>query len=257
MPNFRIAIDIKEITKELDDFKKEVEREVIQGVKSLAHMTHAKLRELARDELGSLNKKYQEAIEFINPEDNMWIVNLKEEAMFVEEGRKSGFMSELLDGKSSKTSKEGKKYAIIPFEHSKGPSEQSSQARKLTDEIKTFLKRKNVNWQKIEYGADGSPRIGLLHRFDIPSARSKGKLTPKSRDPLLKGVAIYQTKTESGNVRRDVMTFRVIHEDHKEEGKWVHPGMEGKKLMDKVYEWALKEWDSTILPSILQEYDKK
>jgi hypothetical protein len=252
--NLKLEIDVKELTKEFGDIKKQVEKDIVQGVKVLASMTHAKLREEARDNLGSLAKKYQDAIEFINPEENLWIVNLKEEAMWIEEGRVSGFMEGLLNGKSSKTSKDGSRYAVIPFEHSKKPSEQSDKAKSLSEDIKTFLKQNKINYKKIEYGADGSPRLGLLHRLDIPSARSKGQLTVESKDPLLKGVAIYQNKKKDGSIRRDVMTFRIISEKHRGEGKWIHPGLEAKNLMDKVYEWALRTFDTDILPSILNQY---
>jgi hypothetical protein len=251
MSDLFFNIDVKDLTKSLKEERKKAESQIINGVRSLASMTHAKLQEEARDSLGSLSKKYQNAIEFINPEENLWIVNLKEEAMFIEEGRKSGFMSELLSGRSSKVNKKGERYAIIPFEHSKSPSEQSQKARKLSEEIKTFLKGQKVSWKKIEYNSDGSPRIGLLHRFNVESARP----TPHSKDPALKGVAIYQNKKSDGSVRRDVMTFRIITEKHREQGKWFHPGMEGKKLMDKVFDWAIYEWEQTVLPSILKDYE--
>lgn len=250
MSNLKLEIDIKEITKEFAELKDKIQKEVIQGVEALASMTHAKLREEARDNLGSLAKKYQNAIEFINPEENLWVVNLKEEAMFIEEGRKSGFMNELLTGKSSKVNKDGQRYAVIPFEHSKNPSEQSEKAKKLSEDIKSFLKQNKVSYKKLEYGPDGSPRVGLLHRFDIKSARP----SPKAKYPALQGVAIYQTKQNDGSVRRDVMTFRIISEKHREEGRWVHPGLKAEKLMDKVFEWACREWEQTVLPSILNEY---
>ena len=106
--------------------------------------------ELARDELKSLSRMYMDNVEFSNPAPNFWVVTLKEPAMWIEEGRKSGFMQELLDGKSSKVSKEGKKYAVIPFEHSKKPTEQSFKAQQLANQIKDVMKQKGLNWQKIE-----------------------------------------------------------------------------------------------------------
>jgi hypothetical protein len=170
--------------------------------------------------------------------------------MFIEEGRKSDFMDELLRGKSAKTNKKGEKYAIIPFEHSKAPSQQSSKSLELSNQIKAEFKKRKIAWKKLELDSNGSPRTGLLHRFDISSE----KPSARAKNPALQGVAVYQTKTNEGNVRRDVMTFRIIHEKHKQEGLWNHPGMEGKKLMDEVFDWAKEQWDNLILPEIIDKY---
>ena len=251
MSNFRFDVDIKELTKGFEDLKKKVTQDLKNGVENLASMTHAKLREIATDELGGgLNKIYQENIEFTNPEENLWVVTLKEKAVWIDEGRKSGFMEELLRGKSSNTNKKGEKYAVIPFEHSKKPSEQSTKAKELSEQLKSEFKKRKIPWKKIEVDKDGNPRIGLVHRFDVASE----KPSARAKHEALQGVAVYQTKTEGGKVRRDVMTFRVISEKHREEGLWMHPGMEGKHLMEKAFEWAQKEWKDTILPSIMSQY---
>jgi len=249
---FNIHIDVAELTKEMGALKKEVEQTLIQSARSLASMTHAKLGELATEKLGSLASKYKNEIEFSNPEENLWVVTLKEAAMWIEEGRKGGFQEELLRGKSAKTAKDGSRYAVIPFEHSKPLSEQGSKARELSGQIKAFLKDKGISYKKIEYNADGSPRVGLLHKFDIESARPSAR----AKDPALKGVSIYQSVAESGQVKRSVMTFRVISDKHRAEGKWFHPGMDGKKLVDQVHDWALREWENTILPSVFKEFNK-
>ena len=249
MAIFRIEVNIDEITKEMTTLKKEITETVNQSVQSLASMTHAKLNELADENLVSLRQKYKNEIAFDNPEEGLWVVTLKQPAMWIEEGLESGFQEGLLHGRSSKISKDGKRYATVPFEHSKPSSEQSSKSRELSGQIKDFLKQKGISHRKIEYGADGSPRLGLLHKFDIPSA----KPTSKSKDPALKGLAIYQKMTEEGSVKRSIMTFRTITEDHRGEGKWYHPGLDGKKLVDKAFDWALNEWENTILPSIMKD----
>ncbi|HLD91707.1 MAG TPA: hypothetical protein VI911_11970 [Patescibacteria group bacterium] len=250
MSNLKLDIDIESIVKDFKEVKKQVEAELVQGVQALASMTNARLYEVSRDGLKSLRKKYQDAIEFTNPEANLWIVSLKEEAMFIESGRKSGWMSELLNGKSAKTSKDGKKYAIIPFEMSKNPSEQTPKAQDLTNQIKAFLKQQGVSYKKIEHNQDGSPRLGLLHKFDIDSARP----SPMAKDPALKGLSIYQHKMSDGSIKRQHMVFRIIHESHQSQGKWVHPGLEAKNFMDSVFSWACEQWEQTILPSILKDY---
>lgn len=251
MADLRFDIDIDAITREFRDVKKEMDKELKSSVRGLASMTHAKVLELATNELRSLSKMYKDNVSFQEIEENLWVVSLDEKALWIEEGRKSGFMEELLNGKSGKTNKQGEKYAVIPFEHSKNPSEQSSQARDLSNLIKAELKRKKIPYRKVEYHPDGSPKLGLIHRFDVKSARLK----EHHKDEPLKGVAIYQRKDKAGRVQRDVMTFRVIHENHREEGKWVHPGREGDKLMDKAFKWAMNEWENKILPEILGRHE--
>jgi intein/homing endonuclease len=142
------------------------------------------------------------------------------------------------------------KYRVIPFVHSKNPSEQAPKAQVLAQQIKSELKKQGINWKKVEYGADGSPRTGLVQRIDIESARP----SPKAKTDALKGVAIYQTKQANGSVRRDVLTFRVVSEKQKAEGMWVHPGREGDHLMDEVFQWAQKTWEEDILPAVVNKY---
>jgi len=251
MSDLKFEIDVNTIASEFGEMKKQVSKDLKDSVGNLASMTHAKTLELADEHLSSLSNMYKENVSFQQIEENIWVVSLDEKALWIEEGRKSGFMEELLNGKSSKTNKKGEKYAVIPFEHSKNPSDQSSKARDLTNQIKAELKKQGVNYRKPEYNADGSPKLGLIKRFNVESA----KLKPTDKSSPLQGVAIYQ-RMEGNTVKRDVMTFRVITERHKEEGKWVHPGREGDKLMDKAFEWAMQTWENEVLPDVLSSYAK-
>lgn len=250
MPTLKFDINVDAIISSFDGIKTGLKKDITSAAENLANMTHAKLLELARDNLKSLYKMYSENVEFSNPAPNIWVVTLKAPAVFIDDGKKRGFMSELLDGKSSKTSKDGQKYAVIPFEHSKPPTEQSPKAQNLANEIKSALKQKGISWKKIERDESGSPRLGKLHTFNIESPRLKDI----HKTPATYGVSIYQRQTKTGKVKRDVMTFRVITEKHESEGLWMHPGMEGKKLMEKSLEWAMNTFDKEILPAILEKY---
>jgi len=215
MANLIFEIDPKDITDKITAIKDTTENDVIKSVEHLAAMTHAKAHELARDHLSSLSQTYTDNLEFSNPSENLWIVILKNPAMWIEEGRKSGFMEELLNGKSSKTNKKGEKYAIIPFKHNANPTQQSPKAQALANEIKNEFKKRGIPWRNLEKDARGDPKIGKLHRFNVDSAR----LSDKHKSPATHGVAVYQTKNDKGQVRKDIMTFRIIHEKHREEGK--------------------------------------
>lgn len=255
MSNLKFNIDVDRLSKQFDNLKEEVKADLTKGVENLANMTHAKTLELATEELTSLSKMYKDNVEFSNPAPNFWVVTLKEPAMWIEEGRKSGFMEELLNGKSGRTGKNGK-YAIIPFQHNKNPTEQSAKAYDLAKEIQYELKKKGVNWKKLELDSEGSPRLGRLHTFQFENTQA---LAQKDihKNPLTKGVSVYQTKQKDGSVRRDIMTFRVISEKHRNEGLWVHPGRKGNKIMDKAFEWAIHTWEKDILPAIFEKYNGK
>ena len=252
MSDLKFEFDINAVTSSFGQIKKAVDKDLKKAVGSLAAMTHAKTVELANAELKSLSKMYKDGLSFQQLEDNLWVVSLDEKLLWIEEGRKGGFMEELLNGKSSKTNAQGEKYAVIPFEHSKDPSQQSSKAKELTNQIRSELKKRDIPYRgKLEYNNDGSPKMGLLHKFNIESARLK----EHHKDEPLKGVAVYQRMNEkTGKVQRDVMTFRVISEKHREEGKWIHPGRVGDKLMDKAFTWAMNEWEQKILPEVLGKY---
>jgi len=254
MANLKFEIDVSSITSQFLELKKEVETTVKEAAGGLAASTHAKLLELASTELGSLSTKYKDSITFEQLEEGLWIVNLDAKAVWIEDGRKSGFQEELLSGKSSKRNKKGERYAVIPFEHSKPPSQQSTSAKALTDQIRDYLKKNNINYKKIENNADGSPKLGLVKRFNVESA----KLKPNHKDSPLQGVSIYQRiDKKTGKVQRDTLTFRIISESMRGTGKWEHPGMQGAHLMIKTLAWAEYEWETKILPAIMEKFNGK
>jgi hypothetical protein len=250
MSDLKFSINSEEIAAMFGDLKKEVEEALNKGVEKLAAMTHAKVAELASENLGSTRKKYLDALDFKEVSPNVWVVSLDESALFIEDGRKSGSMIDDLLRNGAKVSKDGNRYRAIPFEHSKPKSQQGPKARDLTNQIRSALKSENIPYKKIEYNADGSPRVGKLHSLNIPSA----KPSAKASHPALSGVTIYQTKTASGSVRRDIMTFRIVSDKQKEEGKWFHPGLEAKNFMDKAFNEMVEIFEREIMPQILETY---
>jgi len=255
--DFKIEIDAKGIAKEFGKLSQEVEQSVTKAVEAVSMATHARAGEMAKEKLGSTQYAYIDALSWKKISDGFWLVELDmKKAGWIEEGRKSGFMEELLRGKSAKTSAKGKKYAVIPFKHNKSEVEgQTKKGEQLMGQIKEFLKEKNISPKELELNADGSPKRGLLHKFDIDSA----KPSLKAKYPALKGVSIYQREhtdphTGEKKVKKDIMTFRVITEDHKAEGRWNHPGSKGAFIIDEVYQWASTYFDTVALPSVLEKF---
>ncbi len=140
---------------------------------------------------------------------------------------------------------------MIPFSHSKAPSDLTEKHKELVAQIKSELKKRKLTYKKLEVDANGSPRIGTLHRFNIAS----DKPSANASHPALHGVTIIQNKGSDGNVRRQVMTFRVISDNPTTKNKWQHPGLEARHFFEKAFAEAEAEWPA-VLDEILQRYSQ-
>jgi len=160
------------------------------------------------------------------------------------------------------------RYIVVPFQHNKGATQQTAAQTTLTDTIKSEMKKRKIPYGKLEHGADGKPKTGLLHSFDImknpiktaPGAGSgHGPIGAVKQGatgiPHLQGVRVYQTKIKDAkgkeSVKKSIMTFRVASSKMKGQGRWVHPGLEAKRFLDEAASWALKEFESRIKDQIL------
>jgi hypothetical protein len=228
----------------------EVEQDLQKGVANLAAITHAKVAELASTELHSSRKTFMDSLGFEEVVPGVWVVSVDEKGLFVEEGIEANkdMKPDLLKG-ATKTSKEGYKYRSIHFDHGAPPSQLTGYAQGVVAKIRAKLKKEGVPFKKIEKNPNGSPRLGKLHTFDFG-----GEVPGRGNTPIMKGINIYQSITKSGNVRRDILTFRTVSGGPKSADKWFHPGLQAKKFLDQAATWAEKEWEDKILPEILDKY---
>lgn len=247
--NLKFFVNAEQLASQMNSFKEEAQKAIEDAVKQLSAMTHAKVVELAQEKLKTTRKIYTNNLDYAEVAPGVWVVSLDQPALWIEEGRKSGSMVEDLLRNNAKTAKDGSRYKAIPFEHSKKPSEMDPFARNLVAKIKSELKKANIPFKKLELNPDGSPRTGKLHTMNISSPHPSSRASHEA----LAGLTIYQTKTSKGNVRRDIMTFRVVSSKH-EGKKWIHPGRDGEKFFEKALEWAEKEWESSILPQIMERF---
>ncbi len=247
--NLKFFIDAEALAATLKEFKEEAEKAIEEGVKNLAAMTHAKTIELANEKLKTTKKLYTDNLSFQEAAPGVWVVALDEPALWIEEGRKQGDMTEDLLRKGAHTAKDGSRYKAIPFDHGKPSSQQSDFSKGLVAQIKSALKKANIPYKKLELDRSGSPRLGKLHTLNIASPFPSSRASHQA----LAGLNIYQTKTAKGNVRRDIVTFRVVSSKHKG-SKWIHPGREASKFMDEALSWAEEKFDSEILPQIMEKF---
>lgn len=246
----KLNIDAAKIAESFKDFALEVEQDIQKAVGQLAAMTHAKVVERASEELGSTRKKFMDSLGFEEVAPGVWIISIDESGMFVEEGIEANkdMKPDLLKN-GAKTSKTGNRYKVIPFDYGKAPSQMTGSTQQLVSQIKQALKKENVSFKKIERNSDGSPKVGKLHELNLGGPR-----LGKGNTAALKGLSIYQSMTKSGNVKRDILTFRTVSSGPASAGKWHHPGMEGKKYLEWALEQATKEWETEILPKIMEKW---
>jgi hypothetical protein len=248
--NLKFNIDAAAIAEAFKDLAMEVEQDLEKGIANLAVMTDAAVKEMVQNELHSSRETYLENLSLLEVSPGIWVVSLDQPALWIEEGIPEQFDMKpglLKDTQASPTT--GRRHKVIPFEHSKAPSKLTPYAQNVVDRIKRNLKKDKINFKKLEVNDDGSPKRGLLH------TKNYGGETPgKGNTPVMEGVSIYQSVTKTGNVRRDILTFRTVSDGPNQKNKWIHPGLDAKKFMDKAFEWAMKEWEDTILPEILAKY---
>ena len=252
----------------IENFKQKMEDEV----ENLVQETHLFMIEQAQKKLNTTQDIFINAISVDNVGDGIWEFKLDKSAQWIEEGLPAGF--DMLDGLlASSKAKQGKngKYVIVPFKHSKG-GKMSPQQQALVRKIKSELKSRGATLKKIERNPDGSPKTGLIHKFDIQTAdriktgKGAGKalaadIVPKGHQgaagrPYLWGVRVYQKmeERESGgtSVRRDVMTFRTASESQRGR-KWIHPGLKAAGIFEDAMERAREKLAQEILPKVLSD----
>ncbi len=251
MSNLKIKIDTDAIAKQFGNYALEIKEDLMKGVANLAAATKAHVVDQAQQELTSATfMKFEKSVGMEDVVPGIWVVSIDEKALWIEEGLEPNFdMKPGLLKNATKTSKDGYKYRAIPFDQGKSKSSSTGYEFNLRERVRTALKKENIPFKKIEKNPNGSPRIGLLHKLNLG-----GEIPGKGNTPVLQGVSVYQTLTKTGNVRRDIMTFRTVSDGPKSSGKWIHPGYDAKKFLDKAQTFAEKIWEEQMLPQILSKY---
>jgi hypothetical protein len=289
----KININTKDILDACKDSVEDAKKQLSKSVGDLAIATQKHILELADAELSpSLKqifrgKENEHNIRLDTISSNVHVITLSGSAYWIEEGIEPGTDQKtdkwLFKSKSTKTSKDGYRYLVVPFEHSKAPSTQTGYEKNLTDRIKFELKAQNkirksnglptIPWAGIETDKHGKPKEGLLHEFNFTGSKAKSSWSHNPLDKLRVYQAVEKdaqgnaklTKGGKAKVSRSWMTFRTASENPKpnpETGvspkeKFIHPGFTAKKFMDKSAEWAEQEFYNKILPGIFAKWGDK
>ena len=259
MPTLNFDIDFGPILRAHEDQIESLQRDLQAGAQALAASTHAHVLERAAEVLHSRHDAYRKACHLEQVAENVWAITVDREALWIEDGQPAhSMLPDLLGSPKAKTAADGSKYIVIPFDHGKAPTRQTAEQRSITGMLRAELKARKIPWKGIEKHGDGTPKLGLLHKFDFggpqrgPTAHNVGWSSP-----VLDGVRIYQNvvRTASGGerVQRDILTFRVASSKHAGL-KWNMPSQEGVKLLDEALTWAQDHWEREVLPTILDRY---
>lgn len=296
---FRIKIDISEVAAKLRQTREVIENDVKEAVENLSVQTHAfivnQANQIFKEDnfkrqyylgLGEFGQKAKgestkndmidttaKNVRWIKIADGIWMVELDEQAEWLENGRQATFMGEdwwLLKPGKAKTAKDGSKYRVIPFKQMDGKKDAPGVKPFFGQMIRNQAKRQKVSLTKIETNPDGTPKLGVIHKLnmtptgnqqDSPSLFSMPRteemaaasgLKPHSGIYKLKGAAVIQRKDKKGKVKKETVVFRVISSKHKAEGRWMYPEVQGANLFPQAEKWAMQQWDKMV-----QDFERK
>ena len=257
-----LKLDLTPLIQYVERFKKTVVSDVKKSIESLAKDGHNHITEKAQNKLHSFRDEYLKSLNAPHQiDDFVWMITLEDKAEWIETGRdqpfdmKPGLLNTVGPGKKpAKEAKDGSRYRVVPMNQGKTPSQMSSgnkgYEQNMVNLLKSELKKKGIPYKKLEIDPrTGSPRLGKLHSLDIDSY-----IPGKGNTPQLKGVTIYQTKQKDGSVKRSITTFRTVTDKPDQKDKWIHPPVEAKNFFEETRVWLENEWQSKILPSLLDKY---
>jgi len=245
---YSIEEAFRSLEKDLKTFSQETQKKAKQSVQIVAAQAHGMIVQKA-SKLKSTRKMYLENLNIMNidsSENNeVWAVVLYQPAKFLEDGQpRHNMLDYLTKGPKAKTSKDGHKYAVIPFEHSKPSSQTSLAQQKIANYVKSELKKRGLD--KTVMNGD-KPAVGRVATLNLTG---KGSPYSKFNKPLLHGVTVYQkvvtSKSGKQTVKRDTFTFRVASEKQRGSGLWDHPGRQGLNAFDETAKELDTIWDNLI-----------
>lgn len=281
---FYLNLDISDLLRLDQNLVPAMERAARAAAEQLSAQTHAHIVERVQAKLRSTREKYLENLGMQQVDGNTWVIQVDQPALFIEDGLPPNFdmIDSLLDDSprpgaknkptgKTKTAKDGSRYRVVPFEHSKAKTRQTPAQTSLTDTIKSEMKRRGMpGIGTLEVDGNGKPKQGLVRSFSIRNQPVKTSVGPGQGKgpmgavrqgptgiPFLQGVRIYQKTMKDGKgkdvTKKAVMTFRVVSTKHKGQGRWIHPGLQARKFLDEAVDWALREWETKIKDSVLDQ----
>ncbi len=252
----------KDIEKYIDEEINKTTESINNAVEQLANFANSKLHELADNELRSTKDLYKSAIKLNKVTDGVYELSLDlKTAGFIEEGLSARNMIQDLLGNSPKTVKngphKGQKYRIIPMTQgeSSRPSGSTPNSSEILNKLNSAIKRSNVNMNMTSLDSNLKPVSGRIKRISPHDLSVTGSPKPMRKDgsthaktKALSGVEIFQGQNkQTGKFERSAVVYRIVGEWQQGTGLWDHPGIQAKKLMDKVFDIVGREADNIFI----------
>ena len=254
---FYVNIDLRELIN-MQKFGPAADKAMKDAARNLSAMTLNHIKREVQTKLKSRREKYDKALS-IKQEGEVWIIELDSAARWIEEGLPPHEMIDDLLKKGAHTSKDGSKYKAIPFQHNKGPANTPASSADLSEAIQKEMKKRKIPFGKLETDAQGNPKIGKLHEFNVKTPNKTGQGPgqgwgpvdkPKQGPtgiPFLNGVQVHQKQvTDSEGKKRTIKaitTMRMVSSKMKGTGRWFHPGLQPKLFFNEAQQWAIDEWE--------------
>lgn len=269
---FRFSVNAAEIAAKINQTADAIVPRLRQEVQALSAATHAFVVDKAQRDLkgGTLARflgKNGENVRWVQIDPNIWVVEIDESVRDIEEGHDRRFMSWLLtNNPKAKTAKDGSKYAAIPMTKAQGtgPGKDAANAKNpaYTAMVKNTLKANKVSLTKIDRHADGSPKLGVIGKYDVdqpersqfpgmwsaPRTAQQAAITglPQHGGYFhLQGLVVTQ-RMQGKRVVREAVTFRTISSKHEKDGRWFQKAQQGLKSIPAAYDWAQQEWSKIV-----------
>lgn len=236
----------------------------------LTAQTREHIVEEANKRLKTRRQMYIDGLSAFQENEHTWVISLDAKVRWIDDGlQPHNMLNDLLKKAKKVNEKTGGRYVAIPFQHKKGPTQMTPAQKTLTDTIKAEMKKFGVPYGKIETHPDGTPRMGVLHRFDISqvplkSAQGAGQgwgpigevRQGPTGIPFLQGVQVRQRmaidKKGKEYVAREIMTFRIASDSQRSQpGRWDHPGLPAVPLIEEAAQWAKDHWEKEVSPKIM------
>ena len=262
--DFRFSINADEFAAHLNQKVEDILARVQAEVEKISVGAHAFIVAKANTELTGYKRtaflgKDNKNVRWSKIGDSMWVVEVDAQADWIEKGREPTFMGDwLLKSPKAKTAKDGSKYMSIPFPSVRQGKSVSSPV--LSSMVKTAMKQEGISMKKIEHNPDGSPKMGVIHKLNIPEPGGRNQFpglfsAPRSSEMSkitglpahggifkLQDTVIMQRMNQKGKVVKEAVTFRTISSKHKAEGRWIYPKVEAFNSLQAAHDWAQEQW---------------
>lgn len=247
MADISFKIRAEALGKSIENLAPQVEEEINQAVKNLAHAAYtamtAKIQSMSMNEKN--RKDYLKNLKFKDLGDDSYLIFLEGEwANKLEQGFGSYSIREVLlkskkivqVGKRAgepwvRTAKDGHKYAAVPFEHKPHSNPSGDLGRDIKNLTAKGINGVTQNLDKIFKNADGKALSGKV-------ATVQG-----AENPRLEGLTKYQYVHPSGKVSSVYMTYRMVSENGKD---WIHPSHPGYQLFKEAEKFVEEQMDQII-----------